>query len=164
MCFKCKLCRRTLDSTLHCDGPDREIYCRGIFHLERIYDNSWHCRSMECLAILRIDIRTDCPVFRHVGRSSPPGRVCLSVYFCLPPFIFVRSLPDRLVSHYCRPLKPVLRTLFLYRQKTAPERTGVAKCREGSTTSVDRSVTFPCRTIITVVRDARMFVYSLQDT
>ncbi|KAL0126461.1 hypothetical protein PUN28_005078 [Cardiocondyla obscurior] len=27
-CFKCKMCRRTLDSTLHCDGPDREIYCR----------------------------------------------------------------------------------------------------------------------------------------
>lgn len=30
-CFKCKTCHRTLDSTLHCDGPDREIYCRGIF-------------------------------------------------------------------------------------------------------------------------------------
>ncbi|XP_018360703.1 PREDICTED: muscle LIM protein 1-like isoform X3 [Trachymyrmex cornetzi] len=30
LCFKCKMCRRTLDSTLHCDGPDREIYCRAM--------------------------------------------------------------------------------------------------------------------------------------
>ncbi|KAG8038568.1 hypothetical protein G9C98_006264 [Cotesia typhae] len=28
-CYKCKICNRTLDSTLHCDGPDREIYCRA---------------------------------------------------------------------------------------------------------------------------------------
>ncbi|XP_034185644.1 muscle LIM protein 1 isoform X6 [Osmia lignaria lignaria] len=27
-CYKCKVCQRSLDSTLHCDGPDREIYCR----------------------------------------------------------------------------------------------------------------------------------------
>ncbi|KAL6447602.1 hypothetical protein ACFW04_000059 [Cataglyphis niger] len=31
MCFKCKMCRRSLDSTLHCDGPDREIYCRACY-------------------------------------------------------------------------------------------------------------------------------------
>ncbi|XP_075167998.1 muscle LIM protein at 60A isoform X1 [Haematobia irritans] len=30
-CFKCLLCNRTLDSTMHCDGPDREIYCRGCY-------------------------------------------------------------------------------------------------------------------------------------
>ncbi|XP_044594294.1 muscle LIM protein Mlp84B isoform X3 [Cotesia glomerata] len=30
-CFKCKICNRTLDSTLHCDGPDREIYCRACY-------------------------------------------------------------------------------------------------------------------------------------
>jgi len=24
-------CNKTLDSTLHCDGPDKDIYCRGIF-------------------------------------------------------------------------------------------------------------------------------------
>ncbi|XP_035734560.1 muscle LIM protein Mlp84B-like isoform X4 [Vespa mandarinia] len=29
-CFKCKVCQRSLDSTLHCDGPDRDIYCRDI--------------------------------------------------------------------------------------------------------------------------------------
>lgn len=29
-CFKCLLCNRTLDSTMHCDGPDKDIYCRGI--------------------------------------------------------------------------------------------------------------------------------------
>lgn len=28
-CFRCKQCNRTLDSTLHCDGPDRDVYCRG---------------------------------------------------------------------------------------------------------------------------------------
>ncbi|XP_037914916.1 muscle LIM protein Mlp84B-like isoform X1 [Hermetia illucens] len=30
-CFKCLLCNRTLDSTMHCDGPDKEIYCRGCY-------------------------------------------------------------------------------------------------------------------------------------
>ncbi|XP_063379703.1 muscle LIM protein Mlp84B isoform X1 [Cydia fagiglandana] len=30
-CFKCISCNRTLDSTMHCDGPDREIYCRGCY-------------------------------------------------------------------------------------------------------------------------------------
>lgn len=30
------MCQRTLDSTLHCDGPDREIYCRGIFRLKNL--------------------------------------------------------------------------------------------------------------------------------
>nr|XP_053600570.1 muscle LIM protein Mlp84B isoform X7 [Plodia interpunctella] len=29
-CFKCLNCNRTLDSMMHCDGPDREIYCRGV--------------------------------------------------------------------------------------------------------------------------------------
>lgn len=28
-CFKCLNCNKTLDSTMHCDGPDKEIYCRG---------------------------------------------------------------------------------------------------------------------------------------
>ncbi|XP_069680622.1 muscle LIM protein Mlp84B isoform X4 [Periplaneta americana] len=27
-CFRCKNCNRTLDSTTHCDGPDKEIYCK----------------------------------------------------------------------------------------------------------------------------------------
>ncbi|XP_058175331.1 muscle LIM protein Mlp84B-like isoform X1 [Anopheles ziemanni] len=30
-CFKCLICNRTLDSTMHCDGPDKEIYCRGCY-------------------------------------------------------------------------------------------------------------------------------------
>ncbi|XP_067626872.1 muscle LIM protein Mlp84B isoform X1 [Eurosta solidaginis] len=30
-CFKCLLCNRTLDSTMHCDGPDKDIYCRGCY-------------------------------------------------------------------------------------------------------------------------------------
>ncbi|XP_049539837.1 muscle LIM protein Mlp84B-like isoform X1 [Anopheles darlingi] len=30
-CFKCLVCNRTLDSTMHCDGPDKEIYCRGCY-------------------------------------------------------------------------------------------------------------------------------------
>ncbi|XP_059618219.1 muscle LIM protein Mlp84B-like [Phlebotomus argentipes] len=30
-CFKCLNCNRTLDSTTHCDGPDKEIYCRGCY-------------------------------------------------------------------------------------------------------------------------------------
>ncbi|XP_044011940.1 muscle LIM protein Mlp84B-like isoform X2 [Aphidius gifuensis] len=30
-CFKCKICHRNLDSTLHCDGPDRDIYCRACY-------------------------------------------------------------------------------------------------------------------------------------
>jgi hypothetical protein len=29
-CFKCKACSKYLDSTTHCDGPDRDIYCRGM--------------------------------------------------------------------------------------------------------------------------------------
>lgn len=28
-CFKCSTCNRTLDSVMHCDGPDKEIYCKG---------------------------------------------------------------------------------------------------------------------------------------
>ncbi|KAK7073251.1 Cysteine and glycine-rich protein 1 [Halocaridina rubra] len=27
-CFKCKACKRPLDSMVHCDGPDNEIYCK----------------------------------------------------------------------------------------------------------------------------------------
>ncbi|EDV37514.2 uncharacterized protein Dana_GF11368 [Drosophila ananassae] len=30
-CFKCIQCNKTLDSTLHCDGPDKDIYCRGCY-------------------------------------------------------------------------------------------------------------------------------------
>ncbi|XP_034654122.1 muscle LIM protein Mlp84B isoform X2 [Drosophila subobscura] len=30
-CFKCVQCNKTLDSTLHCDGPDKDIYCRGCY-------------------------------------------------------------------------------------------------------------------------------------
>ncbi|XP_077293234.1 muscle LIM protein at 60A isoform X2 [Arctopsyche grandis] len=30
-CFKCLNCNRTLDSTMHCDGPDLNIYCRGCY-------------------------------------------------------------------------------------------------------------------------------------
>lgn len=29
-CFKCKTCNKSLDSTTHNDGPDRDIYCKGI--------------------------------------------------------------------------------------------------------------------------------------
>nr|XP_049697023.1 muscle LIM protein Mlp84B isoform X4 [Helicoverpa armigera] len=29
-CFKCLNCNRTLDSMMHCDGPDGDIYCRGV--------------------------------------------------------------------------------------------------------------------------------------
>lgn len=32
-CFKCKTCNKSLDSTSHCDGPDRDIYCKGIHAL-----------------------------------------------------------------------------------------------------------------------------------
>ncbi|XP_071453100.1 muscle LIM protein Mlp84B-like isoform X4 [Hetaerina americana] len=28
-CFKCRTCTRTLDSTLACDAPDGEVYCRA---------------------------------------------------------------------------------------------------------------------------------------
>lgn len=28
-CFHCLTCNKTLDSTIHCDGPDKEVYCRG---------------------------------------------------------------------------------------------------------------------------------------
>lgn len=28
-CFKCIGCNRTLDSVMHCDGPDKKIYCKG---------------------------------------------------------------------------------------------------------------------------------------
>ncbi|XP_064114114.1 muscle LIM protein Mlp84B-like isoform X3 [Macrobrachium nipponense] len=27
-CFKCKVCKRPLDSMVHCDGPDNEVYCK----------------------------------------------------------------------------------------------------------------------------------------
>ncbi|XP_023947320.1 muscle LIM protein Mlp84B isoform X2 [Bicyclus anynana] len=27
-CFNCNTCHKPLDSTIHCDGPDKEIYCR----------------------------------------------------------------------------------------------------------------------------------------
>lgn len=30
-CFKCNDCRRVLDSIIACDGPDSEVYCRGVF-------------------------------------------------------------------------------------------------------------------------------------
>jgi len=28
-CYKCKECRKHLDSTNTCEGPDNEIYCKG---------------------------------------------------------------------------------------------------------------------------------------
>ncbi|XP_050532046.1 muscle LIM protein Mlp84B-like isoform X1 [Daktulosphaira vitifoliae] len=31
ICFNCAACHRPLDSTLACDGPDREIYCRSCY-------------------------------------------------------------------------------------------------------------------------------------
>lgn len=30
-CYKCKDCRRPLDSTNACDAPDKEIYCRACY-------------------------------------------------------------------------------------------------------------------------------------
>jgi len=30
-CFSCANCKRPLDSVLACDGPDKEIYCRGCY-------------------------------------------------------------------------------------------------------------------------------------
>ena len=27
-CFNCKACHRILDSTLACDGPDKDVYCK----------------------------------------------------------------------------------------------------------------------------------------
>ncbi|XP_037967706.1 muscle LIM protein Mlp84B isoform X1 [Plutella xylostella] len=30
-CFKCLNCNRTLDSMMHCDGPDGDVYCRGCY-------------------------------------------------------------------------------------------------------------------------------------
>ncbi|CAL4124982.1 unnamed protein product [Meganyctiphanes norvegica] len=27
-CFNCRQCRKPLDSVLHCDGPDKEVYCK----------------------------------------------------------------------------------------------------------------------------------------
>lgn len=30
-CFNCSECHRPLDSTLACDGPDREIHCRACY-------------------------------------------------------------------------------------------------------------------------------------
>lgn len=30
-CFSCSTCHRPLDSTLACDGPDKEIYCRACY-------------------------------------------------------------------------------------------------------------------------------------
>nr|XP_027213510.1 muscle LIM protein Mlp84B-like isoform X4 [Penaeus vannamei] len=27
-CFNCKNCRKPLDSVVHCDGPDKEVYCK----------------------------------------------------------------------------------------------------------------------------------------
>ncbi|XP_042889218.1 muscle LIM protein Mlp84B-like [Penaeus japonicus] len=28
-CFNCKNCRKPLDSVVHCDGPDKDVYCKG---------------------------------------------------------------------------------------------------------------------------------------
>jgi len=30
-CFNCKSCRKALDSMQHCDGPDKEVYCKGCY-------------------------------------------------------------------------------------------------------------------------------------
>lgn len=30
-CYNCCNCHRPLDSTLQCDGPDKEIYCRACY-------------------------------------------------------------------------------------------------------------------------------------
>ncbi|KAL2721093.1 Muscle LIM protein Mlp84B, partial [Vespula maculifrons] len=43
-CFKCKVCQRSLDSTLHCDGPDRDIYCRDPLHPTQ----QWHKECFKC--------------------------------------------------------------------------------------------------------------------
>lgn len=31
ICFNCATCHRPLDSTLACDGPDKEVYCRSCY-------------------------------------------------------------------------------------------------------------------------------------
>lgn len=31
ICFSCAECKRPLDSTLACDGPDKEIHCRSCY-------------------------------------------------------------------------------------------------------------------------------------
>ncbi|XP_076035485.1 muscle LIM protein Mlp84B-like isoform X10 [Oratosquilla oratoria] len=31
-CFNCKTCRKPLDSVIHCDGPDKEVYCKVCYN------------------------------------------------------------------------------------------------------------------------------------
>lgn len=35
-CYNCVVCHKTLDSIIHCDGPDKEIYCKGIESVTRV--------------------------------------------------------------------------------------------------------------------------------
>ncbi len=30
-CFKCNDCKKTLDSIIACDGPDKDVYCRTCY-------------------------------------------------------------------------------------------------------------------------------------
>lgn len=59
-CFKCLTCNRTLDSTIHCDGPDKEIYCKGeitfIFHLHNIINKIILFKGVMPLNMVPVDM------------------------------------------------------------------------------------------------------------
>lgn len=109
MCFKCKLCRRTLDSTLHCDGPDREIYCRGIsFRLTNLYTYTFQFSPLIVLwfsaqiSILTIFVSSDTLNKHYIFQMY----LCIYHYLYIFFFLFITVCFHSDVDFCCRLLKP----------------------------------------------------------
>ncbi|XP_063989313.1 muscle LIM protein Mlp84B isoform X1 [Diachasmimorpha longicaudata] len=79
-CFKCKICGRSLDSTLHCDGPDGDVYCRAC------YPKQFGPRGIGHAGVLWIGLQSDIEdngdaapkttVIDTAAIQAPPGKGC----------------------------------------------------------------------------------------
>jgi len=132
------MCRRSLDSTLHCDGPDREIYCRGIFHnLKKSAIPFMAPPVLNSFSICCTDIRTDNPVFwkrLSLKRLSFPERIYLSVYIlCLFLLWLVHSC-------CCYLLKNQFTNSFRAARKQPPNVQGLQSITEEGIVIIDCSI------------------------
>lgn len=65
-CFKCLICNHTLDSTTHCDGPDREIYCR------RCYAQKFGARGYGHIGVSSLGLMSDIKDLEWQGSVETP--------------------------------------------------------------------------------------------
>ncbi|XP_076757462.1 muscle LIM protein Mlp84B isoform X1 [Xylocopa sonorina] len=75
-CYSCKACHRSLDSTLHCDGPDREIYCRAC------YPKKFGPRGIGHAGVMWIGLQCD---IEDEGDAAPRTTVIDTAIIKAPP-------------------------------------------------------------------------------